>query len=81
MHSDRIEGFHCGWEVLAIANVHDECALLLIRTSTRLYRLVLTFYQPYVSVIASPLTTISHYSGAKLPREKENSIRLQTQLR
>ena len=31
---------------------------------------LLTFYRPRVSVIASPLTTVSHYSGADLPRKR-----------
>ena len=41
----------------------------------------ITFYWPRVSVIASLLTTITHYSGSNLPREKENGVRLRTQLR
>ena len=36
----------------------------------------LTFYRPHVSVIASPLMTVSHYSDSNLPREKENGVRL-----
>ena len=43
--------------------------------------LALTFYRPRVSVIASPLTTVSHYSGLNLPREKENGVRFRAQLR
>ena len=41
MHSDRIECVYCGLEVLAVAKVHDECALLLIRPTTSPCRLVL----------------------------------------
>ena len=43
--------------------------------------MALTFYRPRVSVIASLLTTVSHYSGSNLLKEKENGVRLQTQLR
>ena len=41
MHSDRTEWVHCGWDVLAIAKVHDGCGLLLIRPTTSPCRLVL----------------------------------------
>ena len=44
-------------------------------------QLPLTFYRPRVSIIANPLTTVSHYSGSNLPRENENGVRLWTQLR
>ena len=31
----------CGWESVCIANVHDECALLLVRLTTSPFRLVI----------------------------------------
>ena len=31
---------------------------------------IITMYRPCVSVIASPLTSVSHYSGSKLPRKR-----------
>ena len=58
------------------------CYSLLLTVFDEVDRLqgVLTFFQLCISVIASPLSTVSHYSGVNLPREKENSVRLRTQL-
>ena len=55
----------------------SHCTHLLLHTA-------LKFYRPRVSVIASPLTTISHCTiVARTCRawEKENGVRLRTQLR
>ena len=37
---------------------------------------LINLYRPRVSVIASPLMTVSHYCGSNLPREKASSVRL-----